>query len=520
MKRNQVHGLMVGITIGFAFWGRAQAGAVGDAQEVRMRAAVEENAVADVWAAEMAVPLKGMRVSAKETAVLGVSSAETDVPSAKTGEPAEKTAVPASGMNVSEDQYLGIMQAAAETDKKQVRLYAQSAVLMDGDNGRILYEKEGDVFRSMASTTKIMTCILALEKGKPSEICTVSETAAAQPKVHLGAGKGTRFYLKDLLYSLMLESHNDSAVMIAEQIGGSVEGFADMMNEKARELGCKNTCFLTPNGLDRTYRTPEGKEYVHGTTAEDLAAVMRYCIKESPRRKEFLEITRTSGYAFTDVEGKHSFSCVNHNALLSMMEGLLTGKTGFTDKAGYSYVAALEDEGRTYILVLLGSGWPPHKTYKWADARALFDYGKENYHFQEVYREPELEKIPVLDGIPVTGEAPEAGEDSKTASLPSEAAVWPVLRLKEEEKHFQIPLSGDEKVEPVSELPHRLSAPVKERQQIGAIHYVLEGKILRTDPVYADRTVPKIDWKYCAEQLWERFWRLNLAFQEKITKTA
>ena len=447
MKGNRIHGLMVGITIGFAFWGRAQAGAVKNAP----------------------VPVK---------------------------ETWESFA-----FSESEDPNMGIMQAAAETRKEPIQLYAQSAVLMDGDNGRILYEKEGDVFRSMASTTKIMTCILALEKGKPSKICTVSDTAAAQPKVHLGAKKGTQFYMKDLLYSLMLEAHNDSAVMSAEAIGGSVEGFADIMNEKAKELGCENTCFLTPNGLDRTYRTPEGKEYVHGTTAEDLAAVMRYCIKESPRKKEFLEITRTSGYTFTDVEGKHSFSCVNHNALLSMMKGLLTGKTGFTDKAGYSYVAALEDEGRTYILVLLGSGWPPHKTYKWADAKALFDYGKENYHFQDVYQEPEFAKIPVLDGIPVTGKDWKQQDCSE-----AESAVWPVVGLKEEERHLQVLLSSEEKVEIVTKLPKNLSAPVEEGQKIGAVHYVLDGEILRSDPLYADRTVPKIDWKYCFKKVWDRFW--------------
>ena len=103
--------------------------------------------------------------------------------------------------------------------------------------------RRGDVFRPMASTTKIMTCILALENGNPADICTVSETAAAQPKVHLGAGKGTRFYLKDLLYSLMLESHNDTAVMVAEHIGGSVEGFSQMMNQKARDLGCEKNMF-------------------------------------------------------------------------------------------------------------------------------------------------------------------------------------------------------------------------------------------------------------------------------------
>ena len=116
------------------------------------------------------------------------------------------------------------------------QLYAQSAVLMDADSGRILFAKNGQEERAMASTTKIMTCILALENGDLSEEITVSAEAASQPAVRLGMREGQRFRLNDLLYSLMLESHNDSAVAVAECVGGTVEGFAAMMNRKAMEL--------------------------------------------------------------------------------------------------------------------------------------------------------------------------------------------------------------------------------------------------------------------------------------------
>ena len=128
------------------------------------------------------------------------------------------------------------------------QLYALSAVLMDADSGRILFSKNGQEERAMASTTKIMTCILALESGimdSENQIVTVSDQAATQPKVHLGMVAGERFYLKDLLYSLMLESHNDAAVAIAEGIDGSVEAFAQRMNQKAEEIGCKNTYFIS-----------------------------------------------------------------------------------------------------------------------------------------------------------------------------------------------------------------------------------------------------------------------------------
>ena len=115
-------------------------------------------------------------------------------------------------------------------------LYALSAVLMDGENGRVLYGKEAYKGRPNASTTKVMTCILALELAKGDDYVQVSGNAASQPQTRLGMREGQQFYLEDLLYSLMLKSHNDSAVAIAEHIGGSVEGFAEKMNEKAKEL--------------------------------------------------------------------------------------------------------------------------------------------------------------------------------------------------------------------------------------------------------------------------------------------
>ena len=126
--------------------------------------------------------------------------------------------------------------AASGESSAPGNLYALSAVLMDGDSGRVLYEKEGETPRANASTTKVLTCILALENGKGDDYVQVSSNAAAQPDVRLGIQKGEQYYLEDLLYSLMLQSHNDAAVAIAEHIGGSVEGFAAMMNQKAKEM--------------------------------------------------------------------------------------------------------------------------------------------------------------------------------------------------------------------------------------------------------------------------------------------
>ena len=211
------------------------------------------------------------------------------------------------------------------------------------------------------------------------------------PEVKLHIREGEQYRLKDLCYSLMLESHNDSAVAVAEHIGGSVEEFAEKMNRKAWEIGCKNVCFVTPNGLD--VADADGNE--HSASAADMARIMRYCAFQSPCRETFLEITRTASRTIQDESGNRSFYLANHNALLSQCAEVLSGKTGFTGKAGYCYVAALKKEGKAFTVALLGCGWPPHKTYKWADMRKLDQYAFDTYNWYDIFdrekRFPELE---------------------------------------------------------------------------------------------------------------------------------
>ncbi len=370
-----------------------------------------------------------------------------------------------------------------------ITLHAQSAVLLDADTGRVLYGKGEELIRPMASTTKIMTCILALENGNPEDVITVSANAARQPKVHLGAPAGRTFYLKDLLYSLMLESHNDSAVMIAEHLGGSVEGFAEMMNEKARQLGCNDTWFITPNGLDASVTTEDGKTMAHSTTGADLAAIMRYCVWQSPKKEEFLEITRTQNYYFMDTEGKGAYSCVNHNAFLTMADGVLSGKTGFTGGAGYSYVAAMEDGDRHFTMALLGCGWPPHKTYKWSDARALYSYGKEHYQKREVYQETKLKEIPVENGIPEDGDV----------SRPAYACL--TLNLREEEKTLKVLMREDENVQVQVQVPDQLKAPVKQGTAVGQILYSIDGMEIKRYPVYVRDAIERLSFGWCLKKV-------------------
>lgn len=365
---------------------------------------------------------------------------------------------------------------AEEGAEMEGQLYARSAVLMDADSGRVLFGKEEDVVRPMASTTKIMTCILALESQKGDQIVAASANAAAQPKVRLGVKEQEQFYLRDLLYALMLESYNDSAVMIAEGVSGTVEEFAGLMNQKAKDLGCESTYFVTPNGLDGS-----DENGTHSTTARDLALIMRYCISQSPCKEEFLEITRTKSYQFTDVEGSRNFSCNNHNAFLDMMDGALSGKTGFTADAGYCYVGALKDGGRTFIVALLACGWPNNKGYKWADTRKLMEYGIANYEYRNVWEDVKLPDIFVADGI-------EEGD-------PYKAQTEIPLCAKEKEELYVL-LRQDESVEVKTEIDDSLQAPVKAGEEAGRIRYLLEGEEIASYAVVTERDMDKKDLEW------------------------
>ena len=377
----------------------------------------------------------------------------------------------------------------SQAKETNLDLYARGAVLLDADSGRVLYGKEEDVALPMASTTKIMTCILALELGELEDEVEISAYAASQPQVHLGVTKGDSFYLKDLLYSLMLESHNDSAVAIAEHIGGSVEGFAKLMNDKADEIGCEDTHFITPNGLDATEMI-DGKEKRHSTTARDLAMIMRYCIMISPEKDSFLEITRTANYSFANRQGSRSYSCTNHNAFLNMMDGALSGKTGFTGGAGYCYVGALRRDERTFIVALLACGWPNHKTYKWVDTRKLMEYGLENYTYQNIYKEVDLKPVKILEGIPeIDGYDPYAEVQTEIEMQEKEGEKTG----EKEEKELNFLLSAEDEVRIDISYAGEMSAPVKAGTAVGKVVYNLNWEPVKEYELVLIKDVGKKD---------------------------
>ena len=392
--------------------------------------------------------------------------------------------------SVKAEQTAELSEPEEEEQNVLAGLHARYAVLLDGDSGRVLLEKDGDVNRPMASTTKIMTCILALEHMKSEqEIVTASAEAASQPKVRLGVREGQQFYLRDLLYSLMLESHNDSAVMIAEHIGGSVRGFASLMNKKAAEIGCEDTYYITPNGLDAS-----DEQGTHSTTARELALVMRYCLMESPKSQEFREITGAATQQFRDVEGRQSFSCTNHNAFLTMMNGAVSGKTGFTADAGYCYVGALQRDSRTFIVALLACGWPNHKTYKWQDTRALMEYGLKYYKKQRYDGNVGLPQLSVADGIPENG------------ALSGVSTVK--LQIRDREK-TDILLREDEEPAYRTLLVDTLKAAVKAGTDAGTVQLVLDNQVLAEWKVETAESIAKRDYIWCLCQLMMQFTHMN-----------
>ena len=424
--------------------------------------------------------------------------------------PGEPVAVNISSTNI-------LYETEEDGEPEKLQLYAQAAVLMDADSGRVLYGKNEDTPMAMASTTKIMTCILVLENAKVEEEVSVSAYAASMPKVKLYVKKGEHYTVRELLFSLMLESHNDAAAALGEYIGGKLLGeekeasehtteeskaalhrFAQAMNEKAIEIGCEDTWFITPNGLDatETLTLPDGStlEKEHHTTAKDLARILRYCVRESSCRDLFQEITATQEYCFT--ENGRSFQCYNHNAFLQMMEGAYTGKTGFTNKAGYCYVGALERDGKSFIVALLACGWPNHKTYKWSDSRELFGYGLEQYTYRNFAEEEFQDREAMLAPVTVTGAQNESLEPVRELAVQMDPEADGVEGLL---------LRPGEKVEILYRKEKSLTAPVTEGQVVGEICYLVDGEVWRRERVLTGESVQAIDLTWCGRQILERF---------------
>ncbi|MFR4987177.1 MAG: D-alanyl-D-alanine carboxypeptidase family protein [Lachnospirales bacterium] len=334
----------------------------------------------------------------------------------------------------------------ANDKENSINVDAQSAILMDYKTGRVLYSKNADDPLAMASTTKIMTAIIAIENGNLEDTVKVSKNATKAPPVKMNLKENEEIKLKDLLYALMLQSSNDAAVAIAEHISGSVEIFCDNMTKKAKELGAKDTVFRTPNGLD---------SLDHHSTAYDMAVITRYALNN----KQFMDIINTKQVSFKT--NMSNYDIINKNRLLSEYEGANGVKTGYTGKAGHCFVGSATQNDMTLISVVLASGWGEKgKKQKWVDTKNILNYGFNNFSYESI-----LSQNDCLDTISV---------------IKGEKDNMPLYY----EKDIILPLSKDEKEKISIKLDYikSLQAPVKKDEKVGVANiYINDNLITQTN---------------------------------------
>lgn len=250
---------------------------------------------------------------------------------------------------------------SATKPSEEPTINARAAVVYDRETKEIIWGKNEKEKRPMASTTKIMTAIVVLENSNLSDVVTISKKAARTGGSRLKISAGDKITVNDLLYGLMLRSGNDAAVALAEHIGGNLEGFATIMNKKAKELGLKNTCFVTPHGLDNEN---------HYTTAYELALLTDYALNN----KAFAKIVNTKSTTIS-INGE-SRNIYNTNELLGNLTGVNGVKTGFTNGAGRCLVTSCTRNNNQIITVVLGCDTKKQRT---VDSSKLIEYAFKNY---------------------------------------------------------------------------------------------------------------------------------------------
>lgn len=221
-------------------------------------------------------------------------------------------------------------------------VFALSSIVMDIDTGRIIYQKNSNNKQLIASTTKIMTAIVAIENGKLEKKVTVGEEVLKMYGTNIYVEVGEKMSLKDLLYGLLLRSGNDASLVIAKAVSGDEDKFVELMNKKAKELGMKNTSFANPHGLDE-----ETKNY---STAYDMAILSRYAYKN----KVYKKISSTKKYEVST--GDKTYLWYNRNKLLNNYKYCTSGKNGYTPSAGKTLVTTASKDGLNLTVVTLGDG--------------------------------------------------------------------------------------------------------------------------------------------------------------------
>lgn len=331
-------------------------------------------------------------------------------------------------------------------------LVAKAAVLMDAETGAVLAAQNADEKLPIASTTKIMTALLALERGKLDDRITISEEAAYQEGSSMYTSPGETYTLEELLYGLLLNSGNDAAWAIAEHIAGSVPAFVEAMNQRARELGATNTHFSNPSGL------PDPDHY---STARDMALITKAALA----RPDFRRIVSTKAQKIPwPVKGEEKL-LVNHNRLLWNYEGADGVKTGYTNEARQCLVASATRDGQSLIAVVLRS----EGNSVWTDAERLLDYGFANFTTRTLVRAGES-----------FGEVKVKGGEVENVAV--QAARGLTVTVPKEESN---------RLERSVELTDELTAPVAAGREVGEVIFTLDGEEVGRVPLVAAADVAR-----------------------------
>ncbi len=334
---------------------------------------------------------------------------------------------------------------------------AKSAVLMEADSRDIVFEKDAHTPMPMASTTKIMTALVAIENGDLEKTVAVSDTAIGVEGSSIYLKSGEKLTLEELLYAVLLESANDAATAVAVEVGGSVEGFAQMMNKKAESLGLEATHFTNPHGLD---------DEEHYTTAADLAKIAAAALEN----ETFLKIVST--YKTTIPGSEYDRVLVNHNRLLKTYDGAIGVKTGFTKRCGRCLVSAAERDGVRLVAVTLSA------PDDWRDHAAMLDYGFTQF-----------ECCTICDEDGVSFDIPCLGGDNDTIRVKSDGAL-------------SITLPKDTKVTSSLEIRRFVWAPVKSGDYVGKVKYFANGEEIAALDLYAQNVCYE---KTHTKSLFEKF---------------
>lgn len=356
---------------------------------------------------------------------------------------------------------------AASAEKFSLNLDAKSAILMEAETGKVLYEQNADEALPPASVTKVMTLLLVMEAIDGKKISLDDMVVASEYASKMG---GSQIYLKageemsveDLLKSVVVSSANDAAVALAEHIAGSESAFVSAMNKKAKELGMTKTKFENTNGLDDTTEN-------HVTSARDIAIMSRELIKH----EKILEYS--SIWMSTIRDG--AFTLTNTNRLIRFYPGATGLKTGSTSKAKFCISATAKREGMHLIAVIMGA---PTRDIRNEEAKKLLDYGFANYALFD-FEEADMQNLPVLGGIL---------DWCKTS-----AEKYSVVLDKDVAKNITTKI----------EMPEKIAAPVKKGDKVGKISFINNGEVIGETDIVAAENVAKISY-------WEIFSRILKGF--------